>query len=115
MQKSLAIAKKAGVKNQKIIVDPGFGFGKDMELNLKLLNRLNELHTLGFPLLVGTSRKRFLGTITGQEPENRGVATAATSVVARMKGAALFRVHDIIENKDALAISDALISSESKL
>ena len=75
----------------------------------KLLKRLVELHILGFPLMVGTSRKRFLGTITGRDAESRGVATAATSVVARMQGAAIFRVHDIIENKDALAVADALM------
>jgi len=101
----------------RCIWDPGIGFGKDEKTNLKLLNRLDELHYFDGPkfghcgLLVGTSRKRFLGAITGREAANRGVATAATSVVARMKGAAIFRVHDIEENRDALAIADALIAS----
>ena len=65
-------------------------------------------------LLVGTSRKRFLGAITGRDAADRGVATAATSVVARMKGAAVFRVHDIAENRDALAVADALIAGSSE-
>ena len=96
--------------------DPGIGFGKDKQINLELLNRLDELHELTgmyahSGLLVGTSRKRFLGAITGREAQDRGVATAATSVVARMKGTAIFRVHDIEENKDALAVADALIAS----
>ncbi|MEE9375053.1 MAG: dihydropteroate synthase [Rhizobiaceae bacterium] len=114
LKKSLKIADKAGVARQQIVLDPGFGFGKDLVINLQLLNRLAELHPLETPLLIGTSRKRFLGSITGQEPEGRGIATAATSVVGRMKGIALFRVHDIIENRDALAVTDALIFSESK-
>ncbi|MEE9313713.1 MAG: dihydropteroate synthase [Rhizobiaceae bacterium] len=113
LKRSLDIASKAGVGSDKIILDPGFGFGKDMTVNLHILNRIEELHTLGFPLLIGTSRKRFLGTITGQDAEERGVATAATSVVARMKGAAIFRVHDIVENRDALAVTDALIDTGS--
>ena len=110
LSRSLEIAKKAGVKDEQIVLDPGFGFAPTIDHDIPILNGLEKLHSLGFPILVGTSRKRFLGALTGRDATNRGVATAATSVVARMKGAALFRVHDIDENKDALAIADALIA-----
>ncbi|MBN4066251.1 dihydropteroate synthase [Ahrensia sp. AH-315-G08] len=109
LRKSLSIARAAGVRDEQIVLDPGFGFAKDTQLNLQLLNRLDEIVDLGFPVLVGTSRKRFLGEITGREAMDRGMATAATSVIARQKGAAIFRVHDIVENRDALAVADALI------
>ena len=110
LTKSLKIAGQAGVDEHKIVIDPGFGFASTIDHDIPILNRLEKLHQLGFPLLVGTSRKRFLGSITGQEATDRGVATAATSVVARQKGAAIFRVHDIVENRDALAVADALIA-----
>ncbi|MEM8750613.1 MAG: dihydropteroate synthase [Pseudomonadota bacterium] len=109
---SLKIAHKAGVKDEAIVLDPGFGFAKTTDHDLPILNGLQRLHALGFPLLVGTSRKRFLGEITGREAADRGIATAATSVVARQKGAAIFRVHDIVENRDALAVTDALLAAQ---
>lgn len=111
LQHSLTIVRAAGVRDEQVVLDPGFGFAKDTNLNLKLLNRLEEMNELGFPILVGTSRKRFLGAITGREAKERGMATAATSVVARYKGAAIFRVHDIVENRDVLAVADALIDN----
>lgn len=111
LQHSLTIVRAAGVRDEQVVLDPGFGFAKDTNLNLKLLNRLEEMNELGFPILVGTSRKRFLGAITGREAKGRGMATAATSVVARYKGAAIFRVHDIEENRDVLAVADALIDN----
>ncbi len=112
LSRSLDIAKGAGVKDEQIVLDPGFGFAPTTDHDIPILNRLEELLTLGYPLLVGTSRKRFLGTITGRDAPDRGVATAATSVIARLKGAAIFRVHDIVENADALAVADALIESQ---
>ena len=111
LSRSLEIVRSAGVSKESVLLDPGFGFAKDETMNISLLARLEELQVFGQPLLVGTSRKRFLGTLTGQDAEDRGVATAATSVVARMKGAAVFRVHDIVENRDALAVADALVES----
>ena len=108
---SLGIARQAGVREQQMVLDPGFGFAKETaDENLHLMNRLEELHSFGLPLLIGTSRKRFLGAITGREAMDRDVATSATSVVARQKGAALFRVHDVASNKDALAVVDALLN-----
>lgn len=111
--RSLEIARDASVSNAQIVLDPGFGFGKETaELNLALMQRTSELSTLGFPLLVGTSRKRFLGTITGREPGGRDAATAATSVILRLAGAVLFRVHDVAMNRDALAVVDAMLQGE---
>lgn len=108
---SLHIAKQAGIKDGQIVLDPGFGFGKEtVQLNMGLMARAAELHRLGYPLLVGTSRKRFIGTITGREPGDRDAGTAATSVILRLAGCALFRVHDVAINKDALAIADAMLA-----
>ncbi len=104
------------IDKQYVVIDPGIGFGKEERENLQLLNRLDELHDeiTSFPhsgLLVGTSRKRFLGSITGRDAAERDIATAATSVAARLKGACVFRVHNVAVNKDALAVADALINS----
>jgi dihydropteroate synthase len=102
---------KHGIDRDRVVLDPGFGFAKDPEENIELLVRFGELHRLGFPLLAGTSRKRFIGHYTGRDADNREFGTAATTVVARMKGAAIFRVHDVAANRDALAIADAVIAA----
>lgn len=114
LERSLTIATAAGVKEQQIVLDPGFGFATTVDHDIPILQRLEVLHGLGFPLLVGTSRKRFLGVLTGREAGDRGAATAATSVIARQKGAAIFRVHDIDVNKDALAVADAVIELDQR-
>lgn len=111
LKRSIEVLRSAGVEDNAVILDPGFGFAKDPAENIALLARVDELHSLGFPLLIGTSRKRFIGHVTGQDAENRDIGTAATSVVARMKGGAVFRVHDVPVNRDALAIADAVLSS----
>ncbi len=111
LKQSLKKMKSAGIVDEQIVLDPGFGFAKDNHENIELLARFEELHSLGYPLLVGTSRKRFIGHFTGQDADNRDIGTAATSVVARMKGAQLFRVHDVAANIQALAIADAAIAS----
>ncbi|OQP88291.1 dihydropteroate synthase [Rhizobium rhizosphaerae] len=109
---SLDVARRAGVAEAAIVLDPGFGFAKETaEINLALMDRLPELFSLGFPLLVGTSRKRFLGTLTGREAAARDVATAATSALMRMAGAAIFRVHAVEANRDALLVADALLAT----
>jgi dihydropteroate synthase len=109
---SLGIADEAGVKKDAVVLDPGFGFAKEtLEENLSLMLRFDELHSLGYPILAGTSRKRFIGALTGrQEAFERDAGTAVTSAVLRQMGAALFRVHDVGMNKDALSIVDGLIS-----
>jgi len=115
LTRSLEIAAAAGIQAERIVLDPGFGFAKETaEANLDLMARFEELHTLGFPLMVGTSRKRFIGAVTGRPPEERAAGTAATNVILRLKGAALFRVHDVAINIDALAFADAMLERETK-
>jgi dihydropteroate synthase len=114
LSRSLEIARSAGVAENQIVLDPGFGFAKETpEENLQLMARFEELRRLGKPFLVGTSRKRFLGSITGRDAQDRDVATAATNVILRLKGAALFRVHNVAINVDALAIADAMLAEEN--
>ncbi|MBR2692375.1 MAG: dihydropteroate synthase [Aquamicrobium sp.] len=108
---SLEIARKAGIGDGQIVLDPGFGFNKETAgENLDLMVRFGELAGLGFPLIVGTSRKRFVGTVTGKDASDRAAGTAATSVILRLKGADLFRVHDVAINVDALAMTDAMLA-----
>ncbi|MEL6920527.1 MAG: dihydropteroate synthase [Pseudomonadota bacterium] len=107
---SLDIARKAGIPDNSIVLDPGFGFGKDAQINLALMARFDELHALGFPLLAGTSRKRFIGAVTGRVATDRDVGTAATTALLRAKGAAVFRVHNVAINADALRMADAIVS-----
>lgn len=111
--KSVKRLKDAGVGHDHIMLDPGFGFAKDPQENIQILARLEELHELGYPLLIGTSRKRFIGHFTGQDTENRDIGTAATNVVARMKGGAMFRVHDVPTSRDALAMVDGVMLAEA--
>lgn len=111
LNRSLEIARQAGIGEDHIVLDPGFGFAKETtEANMDVIVRFEELHALGFPLMAGTSRKRFIGTITGREPPDRAAGTAATSVILRLKGAQLFRVHDVAINVDALAMADAMVA-----
>ncbi len=110
LRHSLEIATKAGIASEAIVLDPGFGFAKETtDDNIELMVRFRELKDLGFPLMVGTSRKRFLGTITGREAQERDVATAASSAILRLAGADLFRVHNVAFNRDALLVADAML------
>ncbi|MCO6385728.1 dihydropteroate synthase [Aliihoeflea sp. 40Bstr573] len=111
--RSLKIAAESGVANDRIVLDPGFGFAKNANENLSLIARFAELHELGHPWLVGTSRKRFLGEIIGREAGQRDVGTAATSVALRLAGAAIFRVHDVATNADALKVADAILAQHA--
>lgn len=111
LEKSIEIARNADIGNDQIVLDPGFGFNKETaEENLDLMARFDELLDLGFPLLAGTSRKRFVGAVTGKVAAERAAGTAATSVILRLKGADLFRVHDVAINVDALAMADAMLA-----
>jgi dihydropteroate synthase len=105
-------AIKAGVVAENIILDPGIGFGKTLEHNLALLNNLDALVELGFPVLVGVSRKSFLGKISYGEPKDRllgtVLGTVAANVAAYERGATLFRVHDVRANKEALEVAAAI-------
>lgn len=111
LRNSLAIAAKAGVARSQIMLDPGFGFAKDADENLELIARFQEMQGFGYPLLVGTSRKRFIGTVTGRDGDERDIGTSATSVILRMKGAAVFRVHNVAMNRAALDMADAVLRS----
>jgi dihydropteroate synthase len=113
LNRSLEIARTAGVAEDRIVLDPGFGFAKEVaEENLELMARFDELHAFGFPLAVGTSRKRFVGRVTGRDaPADRDVGTAATSAILRLKGAAIFRVHNVVVNRDALRVADAMLAT----
>lgn len=112
LERSLEIARQAGVRDDQIVLDPGFGFAKDGPENLELMARFQELQRLGFPLLVGTSRKRLVGYLAGDNREARDVGTAATSVILRMKGADIFRVHNVAMNRNVLAFADAMLERE---
>ncbi len=111
LEARLAFAVGEGVPEAKVHLDPGIGFGKTAEHNLELLARLDELAALGRPIVVGASRKGFLGRITGREAGERAVATAATSVLALERGASVFRVHDVAANADALAVAAATLAA----
>jgi dihydropteroate synthase len=113
--RSLEIATEAGVSRERIVLDPGFGFAKDTDENLQLMARFSELQRFGLPLVAGTSRKRFIGAVTGHDAAERDVATAATSALLRLQGAAVFRVHNVAINRDALAIADAMLSASRNL
>ncbi len=105
---SINIAKEAGVKDDKIILDPGIGFGKTFEQNLEVMARLNELKELGYPILLGTSRKSMIGNILNVEPKDRVEGTIATTVLGIKDGVDIVRVHDVLENLRAAKVADAI-------
>jgi dihydropteroate synthase len=109
LEERLAFAVAEGVPEGRIWLDPGIGFGKTVEHNLELLRRLRELTELGRPLVVGTSRKSFIGTITGAPVEQRLGGTIATCVLAFREGARMLRVHDVPEARDALTVAEAIL------
>ena len=113
LEERLTFAVSAGIPEERILLDPGIGFGKTLEHNLALLRRLDELAAIGRPLLIGVSRKSFLGRVTGREdPAERAVATAAANVLAFERGARIFRVHDVAASRDALAVAAATLHAD---
>ena len=113
--RSLEIAREAGVDRQAMVLDPGFGFAKETDQNVELMARFGELFGFGLPILAGTSRKRFVGAVTGRDAADRDAGTAATTALLRVAGAAVFRVHDVAINRDALAIADAMLDAKRKV
>ena len=108
-----AFAVAEGVPEERIQIDPGIGFGKTVAHNLELLRRLDEIVALGFAVVVGTSRKAFLGRLTGREdPHDRVAGTVATNVLALERGASVFRVHDVAATADALAVAAATLRGD---
>jgi dihydropteroate synthase len=110
LEHRMAFAVAEGVPEERIQLDPGIGFGKTLEHNLELLRRLDELVALGRPLVVGTSRKSFLGRLTGRDVTERVAGTIATNVLAFERGARVFRVHDVAASADALAVAAATLA-----
>jgi dihydropteroate synthase len=108
LRKALELAAEAGIGPDSIVVDPGFGFSKTAEQNLLLFDQLAALQALGRPILVGPSRKRFIGAATGVPVEERDRATATACALAYERGARLFRVHDVAGTREALALAHAV-------
>ncbi len=109
LEERVAFAVSEGVPEERILLDPGIGFGKTLEHNLELLRRLDELVAIGRPVVVGTSRKSFLGAITGREVGQRLPGTIATNVLALERGATVFRVHEVSPVRDALKVALATV------
>jgi dihydropteroate synthase len=106
-------AVREGIREDRIDVDPGIGFGKTIEHNLELLRRLDEIATLGFRVLVGVSRKSFIGRLAGvPDPHERAPGTIAANVLALERGARVFRVHDVAESYQALAVAAATLDAD---
>jgi dihydropteroate synthase len=105
----LEVATAAGIAEERIWLDPGIGFGKTREHNMELLRRLGELGDLGRPLLIGTSRKSFIGGVDGSAADERLGGTIASSIIAAAEGAEILRVHDVAEMRQALAVASAIL------
>jgi dihydropteroate synthase len=111
LEERLEFAVGEGVGEEHVWLDPGIGFGKTLEHNLELLRRLDEIVAIGRPVVVGTSRKSFLGRLTGRPERERVAATVAANIVAYERGARIFRVHDVAANVDALKVAAATVGS----
>ena len=106
--RSLALAAEAAVRSEAIILDPGIGFGKTTQQNVEALRRIPDLKDYGFPILIGASRKRFLGSLTGDGIEGTLIGTVAVNLIAAQAGASIFRVHDVAEHVAALRVWHAI-------
>lgn len=111
-KKSIDIALKAGIEDDMIILDPGIGFGKTSEQNIELMGQLDELKSLGYPILLGTSRKSMIGKILDLPPKERMEGTLATTVLGIAQGVDIVRVHDVGENLRAAKVTDAVMRGE---
>lgn len=112
LKDSLAIADRAGIAKDKIMLDPGFGFAKDTNQNLILMNQVERVVDMGYPVLIGTSRKSMIGNTLNLPVDQREEATVATSVMGYMKGCAFFRVHNVKANRRALDMTHAILNSK---
>jgi dihydropteroate synthase len=109
LERRMELAVGEGLSERRIWIDPGIGFGKTVDHNLELLRRLGELRALGRPIVIGTSRKTFIGKITGREVDERLGGTIASNVLALRAGAEVFRVHDAAEVRQALDVAEAIL------
>jgi dihydropteroate synthase len=110
LEERMSFAIGEGVAEERIVLDPGIGFGKTVEHNLELLRRLDAIVALGRPVVVGASRKAFLGRLTGRDAGDRVAATVAANVLALERGASVFRVHDVAAVRDGLAVAAATVA-----
>lgn len=110
LKECVRIAKDAGISDDKIVLDPGVGFGKTYQMNLEIINHVDVLHSLGFPILLGTSRKSVIGQTLNLPIDQRVEGTLATTVLGVMKGCAFVRVHDVKENKRVIQMTEAIMS-----
>lgn len=113
LQRSIEIALDAGLKKENIILDPGIGFGKTSEQNMELMSKLWKIKELGYPVLLGTSRKSMIGKILDLPPKERVIGTVATTVMGIMQGVDIVRVHDVKENAQAAKVTDAIVRGRS--
>lgn len=104
----------AGITNQQLLLDPGFGFGKTLAHNYQLLARLSELHRFGLPLMVGMSRKSMIGRLLKVPPDQRVISSVACAVIAAMQGAQIIRVHDVKETVEAMRVVEATLSAKGQ-
>jgi dihydropteroate synthase len=109
LKESVDLAHKAGIPDEKIILDPGIGFGKTVEQNIELISRLDEIRSLGYPVLLGPSRKSFIGYTLGLPPDDRVEGTAASVAVGITRGADIVRVHDVPEMMRTVRMTDAIV------
>lgn len=115
LKKRVEVALQAGIKKENIVLDPGIGFGKRKQDNIELLAHLDKLVSIGYPVLLGTSRKRFMGSICSiSEPTELVTATAVTTAFGVMAGVQIFRVHDVKENRQAADVAWAILDATSQ-
>ena len=111
LRESVEIAKRAGIQKDKIVLDPGIGFAKSYKENLIMTNNLERMNEIGYPVLLGTSRKSMIGLTLDLPSDQRLEGTIATTVMAVIKGCMFVRVHDVLENKRAIMMTEAIINS----
>jgi dihydropteroate synthase len=115
LEQGIAIALAAGIPEDRIMVDPGIGFGKTVAHNLTILDRLDEFRMLGRPIVLGTSRKRFIGAVLDiPEPQDRTEGTAATVALGIARGARIVRVHDVAAMTRVARMTDAVVRASTK-
>jgi dihydropteroate synthase len=114
LRKRIAAAEAAGIARSRLVIDPGFGFGKTLAHNLSLLRELDRLAAAGVPVLAGLSRKSMIGALTGRDVGDRVSGSVAAALIATQRGAAILRVHDVAATRDALAVWKAVESNKNK-
>ena len=110
LKKRVETALKSGIKKNKIIIDPGIGFGKRLKDNLKIIGNLNSFNELDLPILIGVSRKSFIGNLLNVNPDQRIEGTIASSLISVLQGAHILRTHDVASLKKALIVTDAIMN-----